>query len=270
MGCIYLLTSPSGKQYVGQTSKTLEERWNGHMTDARFGSPFALHRAIRKYGAAAFTLEVLHDGIDDKTVLDALEVQEIKNNGTLSPQGYNMTEGGGGGKMSLLVAERHRASVNAEACRRAKSDAARQLWQNPLHRARRLQKMRALASELGHNRPWLNKVREAAKRPERNAQISKKLRATKVTRVPSLIIEGQIFGNVRLAHEALKIGRATIQWRCNNLTSPRFKAWRYLPHHGDPECDAVEEVFAIIQWAEENPGHNNLPDWAREIGAQAA
>jgi predicted GIY-YIG superfamily endonuclease len=30
MGCIYKITSPSGKVYIGQTVKTLHERIKGH------------------------------------------------------------------------------------------------------------------------------------------------------------------------------------------------------------------------------------------------
>jgi len=48
MGCVYKITSPSGKVYIGQTVKTLHERIKGHKKSST--NCTLLKRAIDKYG----------------------------------------------------------------------------------------------------------------------------------------------------------------------------------------------------------------------------
>lgn len=69
MGIIYILTSPSGKQYVGQTIRTFDKRWKQHINDIKkaknnnFGSGtcVALPRAFDKYGYENFEFETLFE-----------------------------------------------------------------------------------------------------------------------------------------------------------------------------------------------------------------
>ena len=88
---IYLVTNKiNGKRYVGQTVRTLNERWKDH---CRVKDDNYFHRAIHKYGKENFTIEV----IDSATTLDELDEKEIywihKLN-TIFPKGYNLKEGG--------------------------------------------------------------------------------------------------------------------------------------------------------------------------------
>lgn len=88
-----MLTSPSGKSYIGQTTMEFDERWGSHVRSARNGKKdFAIARAIRKYGADNFKTEVLL--ICNNKFLNDYERQFIAMYRTLSPNGYNMTEGG--------------------------------------------------------------------------------------------------------------------------------------------------------------------------------
>ena len=95
---IYILTSPSGKQYVGKDSnlpRRAKEHLSGKSPQCRH-----IHRAIKKYGADAFDVEIIqYPGISEKT-LDSVERWKIKHLQTLVPNGYNLTEGGEGGKPS--------------------------------------------------------------------------------------------------------------------------------------------------------------------------
>lgn len=91
MGQLYLLTSPSGKQYVGITASSLERRWKQHCYDARHRNT-PLYAAIRKYGAASFALEVLLEGSWED--LNAAEELEIAARRTQHPNGYNLRAGG--------------------------------------------------------------------------------------------------------------------------------------------------------------------------------
>lgn len=96
MGCLYKLTSPSGKSYIGITSKTLEERWIGHLNRVRVpGAPGVLYNAIRKYGPDSFRKEVVAE-CDDWSLLQKMEVDAIVAHGTRYPAGYNLTDGGEG------------------------------------------------------------------------------------------------------------------------------------------------------------------------------
>ena len=68
----------NGKRYVGQTVTTMEFRWNKHVLDAmrQRGSP-AFSAAIRKYGADAFSHEVL-DVVRTQAGADIAETLWIK------------------------------------------------------------------------------------------------------------------------------------------------------------------------------------------------
>ncbi len=88
---VYLATNKvNGKQYVGQTIRSLEERWKDH---CRVKDDNYFHRAIHKYGAENFTLEVI-DTAESGEALDEKEIFWIKKLNTLFPNGYNLKEGG--------------------------------------------------------------------------------------------------------------------------------------------------------------------------------
>lgn len=99
MSVVYLIrNSINGKVYVGKTQRTAETRWNDHIGLARRNSPQGIHRAIRKYGAETFNVEVLFTTKTmDPCELNAMETffivlhQSHKNE-----NGYNMTLGGKG------------------------------------------------------------------------------------------------------------------------------------------------------------------------------
>jgi group I intron endonuclease len=95
-GRLYLLTSPSGKQYVGITSGDVSVRWKGHVRSAKRGDRRPLASAIRKYGPDAFAIEDLGETTWDR--LNTLEQISIQVLGTLHPKGYNLRSGGGQGR----------------------------------------------------------------------------------------------------------------------------------------------------------------------------
>ena len=100
-GCIYKATcKTTGKSYVGQTrdSNGFDARQKRHLRlglqlarggGARSNSIF--HRAIAKYGADAFTWEVLLRC--EVAQLDDAETAAIAEHRTVSPAGYNIREG---------------------------------------------------------------------------------------------------------------------------------------------------------------------------------
>lgn len=83
---LYRLTSPSGKQYIGQTVGTLAARFRKHCL--KEGGCRAIHSAICKYGAENFKLEEL--GRVPEALANYAEARLIRTCKTLSPGGYNL------------------------------------------------------------------------------------------------------------------------------------------------------------------------------------
>jgi len=94
---IYKATSPSGKSYIGQTIKTLNERKVDHIYCAMNKRERGIfHFALKKYKPENFTWEILEDNIQDLKTLNEREIYWISYYKTLVPNGYNLTGGGDG------------------------------------------------------------------------------------------------------------------------------------------------------------------------------
>lgn len=88
--CIYKHTSPSGKSYIGMTSKTPEKRWlngKGYNPNTKFG------QAIIKYGWDNFSHEILENNIPSLSQAQQREIYYINFFDTFT-NGYNSTLGG--------------------------------------------------------------------------------------------------------------------------------------------------------------------------------
>lgn len=101
---IYKITNDiNDKIYVGQTSKTIEERFARHCAEARWKNvkrmPIVL--AIRKYGKEHFKIEML-EKVSDCTQFDVdnREIFWSAELNTMSPWGYNLKVGKSCGKLS--------------------------------------------------------------------------------------------------------------------------------------------------------------------------
>lgn len=91
-GVIYKVTNMvNGKVYVGQTMMSLRRRWYYHCHKS--SECTAIHRAIQKYGADSFTIQVI-DRADDRAELDSKEAFWIHFLGSMVPNGYNLKTGG--------------------------------------------------------------------------------------------------------------------------------------------------------------------------------
>lgn len=101
-GIIYVVTNKiNGKQYVGQTTKGLEQRKKEHLYEARgkrFNYP--LYNAIRKYGEENFEWSILEENVKKQSHLDILEKFWIIKLKTRGEYGYNIREGGSNGKLA--------------------------------------------------------------------------------------------------------------------------------------------------------------------------
>lgn len=109
---IYILTSPSGKQYVGR-DVNLPSRVKKHLS-GKDPECRHVHKAIKKHGADAFDVEIIqYPGISHET-LNAVERWWVRRLQTLSPSGYNLTEGGDGGKHSDETRQKISESVSKQ------------------------------------------------------------------------------------------------------------------------------------------------------------
>ena len=98
MGFIYCYKSPEGKEYIGQTRRTIEIRDKEHQKDARNSNDKKKCRifddALVKFGRDNFTLTVLHECPIKE--LNKWEKHYIKERNSMHPNGYNLRNGGNG------------------------------------------------------------------------------------------------------------------------------------------------------------------------------
>lgn len=98
MGYIYKVTNKvNGKVYIGKTENTIKARWSAHVSSScNINSReynFKFHRAIRKYGAHNFKIEIIDD-VEQAETADR-EKYWIEFYDSIK-YGYNTTFGGEG------------------------------------------------------------------------------------------------------------------------------------------------------------------------------
>lgn len=107
MACLYMITSPSGKSYIGYSARSADERFKEHVSNATAKrTTSVVHGAIRKYGAENMRVSTIVIGWPDYCF--ELEDAAIKAYGTMLPNGYNMVGGGIGlrGMHESVIARR--------------------------------------------------------------------------------------------------------------------------------------------------------------------
>jgi group I intron endonuclease len=92
MGYIYLITNKlNGKQYVGQTIREdINDRWKQHLNKKSIGR--CLKSAYLKYGVENFNFKIICIFFDEDC--NKYEKEYIIKFNTISPNGYNLSEGG--------------------------------------------------------------------------------------------------------------------------------------------------------------------------------
>ena len=133
---VYKITNNiNGKAYVGQTINSLQERFRVHCATYSEGKCPALWSAIQLYGKDNFNIELLWSKHGcTKEELDEKEIELITFHDTLSPNGYNLMEGGHG-------------SRHHEESRRKISEAKKKLWEEKGDEIRAQIKERGVSEE---------------------------------------------------------------------------------------------------------------------------
>ena len=107
----------NGKVYVGKTTRTADERWTSLLQEVNRGASNAIHNAIRKHGAEAFTTDILYE-TEDYGLLSVAERFFILLHQSHRPEnGYNLTLGGDGaapGELNPMWGRTHTDEVKAK------------------------------------------------------------------------------------------------------------------------------------------------------------
>lgn len=94
MAYIYKITNDiNQKIYIGQTVKSLKERFRTHIKDSFYYPDRPLYRAFKKYGIEHFSIEMLEEC--NLSEVDEREIYWIELFGSFK-YGYNATKGGEG------------------------------------------------------------------------------------------------------------------------------------------------------------------------------
>lgn len=94
-----MITSPSGKKYIGQTIQNLQKRWEQHLDASKRhykDNCKVLNKSIRKYGDKHFKIEILEEC--ETEYLNTKEIEYITKYNTIVPYGMNIKLGGSNGK----------------------------------------------------------------------------------------------------------------------------------------------------------------------------
>ena len=95
---IYKATNKrNGKSYIGQTINSLNIRKTQHLAESKRAKyNYYFYNAIRKWGIDIFDWEILEECVS-KEELDKKEIEYIKIYNSLTPKGYNLSQGGKSG-----------------------------------------------------------------------------------------------------------------------------------------------------------------------------
>lgn len=105
---IYLITNLiNKKRYVGQTTQSLEKRFQRHCWKSTAKNSMPVCKAIAKYGKENFSIEKLCD-CSSQEELDQQEIFYTNKLSAWSPNGYNLRAGNGKGSVSQETRNRIR------------------------------------------------------------------------------------------------------------------------------------------------------------------
>lgn len=108
-----IVNNSNGKIYIGQTIKTIKQRFIGHIKAFRAGEQTSLYFAFNKYGFENFTVTKICNCYS-KEQLNRAEIYFIKKyNSTNKKLGYNMKNGGACG-LSAEGIEKMRKSLTGK------------------------------------------------------------------------------------------------------------------------------------------------------------
>jgi group I intron endonuclease len=173
-GSVYIATNKhTGDQYVGQTRKSVQKRWDSHWRTATCSTSrkAKFQAALLEFGKDAFYVREVFVAFDS----DALNAAEISLIADIQPA-YNASRGGRG----------LRPVVVSEETKRKRSEAAKLRWSNPEWRAKTVESIklaaqtpeavargRALRAYKGIEKRWVGHVKKERLQSDRSGALRK-------------------------------------------------------------------------------------------------
>lgn len=109
---VYRISFPGGKAYIGITTAELKIRKSEHYSKAKKGPRYAVQNALNKYPKESVIWEILKTCGSFEEAKE-FEIKYIKEFNTLSPNGYNLTNGGDGVKGKVFTEEQKKRLSDA-------------------------------------------------------------------------------------------------------------------------------------------------------------
>lgn len=166
---------PTGKKYIGCTSRSIERRFSNHKENANCGRAGALYDAMREFGLHNVEVRALAV-LDGREEGFRVEREVISAWGTTFPNGYNKTRGGAG--VPMLPEQIASASAKKRMRRRGLAATEKQIahWDRLKGRslsAETIQKLSAIRRGRKQSPDWVAK---------RTASLKKTLAAKKAVK----------------------------------------------------------------------------------------
>jgi group I intron endonuclease len=225
---VYKITNTVNKKFYVGLSAYPVARWSTHKRKAKDGAPYKIHAAMRKYGIAAFSFEVLHwcATREDANELEHFIIEEC---GTRT-LGYNMREGGSSGshseeskiKIGLLglgreVTPETRAKISkglVGLVRPAMPEETKQKLsacnKGRVHTPEAIEKIRAA----GVGRKHSNRKPQSVESRQKAAKSISETRTRKAKKVVC-VETNETYPSARLAAQACGVSEALVSMHCN-------------------------------------------------------
>ena len=230
----------TGKSYIGFTKNSMEKRWSEHVSLAfrcynhNPSRKYHFQNAIRKYGLAAWTHEVIQENIGSVEEACFAEIHWIAKLSTRSPEGYNETPGGRGVRdMSPAAKERHRLATKLAL---SDPDVRRRMcdFQKTAHNTPESKMKNSMAQKLAQVRPDVAEKKRRAMYLHRSDPNFKCPRSKPVLQ---LSLDGRVIARFESATEASKLTNTHVSHLCEVARGERkisggFR-WKYIDTIGE-------------------------------------
>lgn len=212
MGWIYQIKNiVNDKVYIGQTSQhNVAARWMNHIKSINSGMDSYLIRAFKCHGLENFAFSVIAEVPDDH--LDEAEIDAISNNKSLSPNGYNIREGGSRGKHSQESIEKIRESHIGKTHTDETKEKLRHLNLGKKHTQESKDKTRQAMSGKPKPLEAIEKSAKARTGLKRSNEIKEKMSLSRQLEVEQWSLEG----NYIQTYPSIK--NAAIETGCNDIS----------------------------------------------------
>lgn len=204
MGWIYQIKNNiNQKAYIGQTIQhNVASRWSEHIKSINSGADSHLIRAFKKYGIENFSFNVVANIPNEE--LDSAEVLEISNRNSLSPNGYNIRNGGSRGKHSQESIEKMKETHTGKHHTEETKEKLRQINIGKTHKPEAIEKLRIASLGKPKTKEAIEKSAKARTGLKRSEEFTERLSLARQVSVEQWTLSGEYietFPSIKIAKE---------------------------------------------------------------------